>query len=128
MRDDARSALVQNAADADQVKRAGRKERRTEEMRLAAYQTVLRTPEGRLVFWDLLTRAGIFQSVFHPSESVVTYNAGRQDFGHELMARLLQADEDSYQLMEREARQRAKREMIENEAAHTPSAEAPATS
>src|SRR5262245_38935415 len=118
MRDDTRSALVKNAADPQQVKRADRKERRTEEIRLAAYATVMASPEGRFVMWDLLGMAGVFRSVYAGGD-LTAYNAGRQDFGHELMAMLLRVDEPCYEAMEREARFRARRDATENEAAHT---------
>ena len=116
-------AEVRNAADPRQVRRAERKERSTESRRLAAYRATLGTPEGRFVFWDLLTKARIYESIFHPSGSSLYYNTGRQDFGHELIADLLRADEDGYVLMEREQRARAKSDASETEAAHTPRAE-----
>ncbi len=116
-------AEVQNAADPRQVRRAERKERRSENRRLAAYKAMLGTAEGRYVFWDLLSKARIFGSIFHPSGSSLYYNAGRQDFGHELVADLIRADDDGYLLMEREQRARDKSDASELEAAHTPRAE-----
>lgn len=124
MRNDVRdTATVQNAADPQQVRRARRKDAQADAVRVAALQAVMTTGEGRMVMWDLLGRAGVFRSVYAPGEEI-RYLAGRQDFGHELMADLLRADEASYELMEREARQRARREATENEAAHTASADA----
>lgn len=113
-------AQVKNAASPDQVKRAARKEREAAELARAALQATMRTQAGRIVMWDLLVRAGVFRSIWSPNAEI-HYRAGRQDFGHELMAALLEADEDAYQLMEVEARQRLRRENAATDAAHTPS-------
>lgn len=98
---------VKNAADPEQVKAAGRRERRKGEQFNGALRQVMATIEGRLVMWALLERAGIYRSVWDPSARI-HYNAGRQDFGHELLALLLEADERTYLLMEQEARARAR--------------------
>lgn len=114
-------AQVRNAADPDQVKRARRKEQHRDELLAAALKQVLSTPAGRIVCWELLARAGVYQSVWRPTVEV-HYLAGRQDYGHELLGLLIAADEDLYQVMEREARARAKRDDAETDAAHTPRA------
>jgi hypothetical protein len=81
----------------------------------------MQSPAVRLVMWELLSQAGVYGSVWHAS-ALIHYNAGRQDFGHELMAQLLDADEGAYDLMTKEARERAKRTAAEQDAAHTPPA------
>ena len=118
----AERAWVKNAADPEQVKRAGRKERDREAVFLRSLKDAMTSPAVRLVMWELLSRARVFGSIYHAS-ALIHYNAGRQDFGHELMAACLEADEELYLLMEREARARAKREAHEIDAAHTPRAE-----
>jgi len=114
-------ALVRNGSDPDQVNRARRKTREAERQRLGAIAEVMKAPAGRRVMWDLLCKARVFESIWNPS-AAIHYNAGRQDFGHELMADLLEADETLYELMEREARTRAKREQGQNDAAATAAA------
>lgn len=114
-------AEVRNAADREQVTRAGRREREREVRRLAIIRGVLETTSGREFCWNLLTAAGVFKSVWH-SSALIHYNSGRQDFGHELMADLIRADEGAYELMNREARERARRANAETEAAHTATA------
>lgn len=118
-------AEVKNAADPHQVRTAGRRIGRRELRFLTALRTVMGTPEGRLVFGDrghgLLARAGVYRSIWEASAKI-HYNAGRQDFGHELMAELLRADEGLYQLMETEARLLALRDDAETDAGHTPAA------
>jgi hypothetical protein len=82
-------------------------------------RAVMQTAAGRVVMWDLLARCKVFESIYE-SSSKIYYNAGRQDFGHELMALLLDLDDGRlYVQMEAEARARATRELRGNEAAHT---------
>jgi len=114
-------AEVRNAADSQQVRRAGRRQQRRDERRQNAVRAVLATPEGRFVFWDLIASAGVFRSIWE-SSARIHYNAGRQDFGHELIAMLVEADPEAYQLMEREMRALAKRDALETDASHTDSA------
>lgn len=113
---------VRNAADPQQVKRAARRERRAEDRQRRWVWTVMSSPEGRAFVWSLLERAGVFGSIYHPS-SQIYYLAGRQDFGHELMAEVLAADEELYLRMEQEARERARFDARATEAGHTASAE-----
>ena len=117
-------AEVLNAADPAQVKRADRRDRDRRADYLSAVKAVLGTPAGRTMCWGLLERAGVFQSVWH-SSALIHYNAGRQDFGHALMALFIEADEEAYQLMESEARARMKRDAAGTDAAHTPRAGEP---
>ncbi len=112
------SSLVKNAADPRQVKFAAEFERRQLERLSSALHSVLNTVEGRIVFAELIRRAGVYRSIWHPS-SEIHYNAGRQDYGHELMADLVRTDEDLYQLMEREEWAWSKHEQATIEAAHT---------
>jgi hypothetical protein len=113
-----------NVADEKQVRTSGRREKRVEEERQGWYRTVLSTYEGRAALWDQICQAGVFESVWSPS-ALIHYNAGRQDHGHKLMALLVQVDEAGYLLMEREARQRARRTDREVEATLTASSTEP---
>jgi hypothetical protein len=96
-------AFQRNAADPEQIRYAERKVKQAEDRFLDALRSVLATSAGRIVAWELLTRAGIYASIWDPSARI-HYNAGRQDFGHELLAAFVRADENLYQLMEREQR------------------------
>lgn len=116
-------ALVRNASDPQQVRRAARKERDATARRLEAIRNVLQTSEGRRVFWDLLDAAGVFRSIWHPSAEI-HYRAGRQDFGHEIMADIVAADETAFELLQREARARQRDEDRDTDAAHTAPARA----
>ncbi len=119
-------AFQRNAADPKQVRFAERKEKERGERFRAAMRVVMALPAGRIVLWDLVARAGIFHSIWDPS-SKIHYNAGRQDYGHELLATLIETDEDLYQLMEREARAFERRQDHETAAAQTPAANEGAT-
>jgi hypothetical protein len=110
-------AQVRNAADHKQVKRAARVEERREEERRAYYFEVMSSADGRAMIWDLLTRAGIYATAFHPSGSQIYYNAGRHDFGLELLA-TVEPFEELYLAMEREARARKRQQDAETRAGH----------
>lgn len=114
-------ALVRNAGDRDQVRRAERMARRRGARFTDALRGVLATPAGRIVAWELLHRARVYESIWDPS-SKIHYNAGRQDFGHELLALIVEADGTLYLEMEREARAYQQAEDRETDAAHTPRA------
>lgn len=114
----AEPSLVRNATDREQVKRAKRLERRREEVRYDAYRAVLERPEGRLLLWDLVLRAGVFDKGWTASAEIHA-RAGRRDYGLELMEYLQRIDPDKFQLMEREWWERQRRERTEIEAAHT---------
>lgn len=101
-----------NAADPKAVKEAARKDKERAARYRDNLQEVLGTPSGRLVMWELLSVAGVFESMFHRDAGVMAYNAGRQDFGHRIMADILAADETLYLVMEREARERATRDRV----------------
>lgn len=114
-------AEVRNAADPEQVKRADRRSKRKDSIRRDMFAAVMATTEGRFVMWELIVAAGVYRSIWDNSARI-HYNAGRQDFGHELLATLLDADERSYLAMESEARARARKDAVEVEAGHTASA------
>jgi hypothetical protein len=94
---------------------ADRKARRQAREYQQAVRQVLASEPGRRVFAHILHRAGVFHSIWTPSAEI-HYRAGRQDFGHELMAEWLEADEELYDLMERENRARRKRDDAEDAA------------
>jgi len=112
-------AEVRNAADPKQVGRASRKEEDREKLFGAAMAAVMATQPGRLLVWSLLERASVFESIWSPDVKM-HYRAGKQDFGHMIQAAALDAGEPNYELMEREARARKRRDNASTDAAHTP--------
>jgi hypothetical protein len=105
-----------NAADPRQVGRAEKQELDAAARRRGRLRAVLQTVDGRAVLWDLVVRAGVFASIYDQSARI-HYNAGRQDFGHELLAAVIDADEAAYLVMEQEARERQRREDRDADAA-----------
>lgn len=116
-------AEVRNAADPAQVNRARQNDRDRERQWLANVRAVMNTPHGRAVMWELVREARVYESIWCPNAEI-HYRAGRQDYGHWLLAQLIAADDGLYELMEREARERAKRAARATDAAHTAPAKA----
>ena len=113
--------LQTNTSDRQQVKRAGRVEQRRHERILNSVRETMQSPASRLLFWHLLDEFSVYHSVFDHSGSIMYFNEGQRNAGLRIRALLLEADEAAYELMEREARERAKRDDRELEAAATPS-------
>ncbi|HKA75355.1 MAG TPA: hypothetical protein VKE26_26365 [Xanthobacteraceae bacterium] len=115
-----RPALVGNAADPHQVKRG----RRVEAQRTASFQAalavVLKGRDGRFVIWELLERAGLYETSLHPDPHEVYRREGRRAFGLELLAATVAADDERYLLMEREARARQAHEDRASQAVQGP--------
>lgn len=124
MADQPRRALTRNAADKEAVKLATRVEKDKAKRFGDVMRAVLKTAEGRELIWILLRGTGIYDSVFHRDAGVMAFNAGRQNWGQQLLADILDIDSDGYLVMEREARDRAIRDQAAIDAAQTPSAEA----
>lgn len=116
-------ALVRNAADPEQVKHARRKEKDQAGRFLDALRAVLATVEGRIVCHEWTARAGVYHSMGIRSGDELQYFVGQQDFGRRMIADCNAADDDLYELMEREHRAFLKRENAETDAVHTARAE-----
>lgn len=97
-------ALVGNAADPEQVKRAGQKEREARAWELTDLRQVLSTPQGRRFVWKYLCLCGVFRSSVDHDPNMVYFHEGRREIGLALMADVVEADPAAYQLMADEAR------------------------
>jgi len=120
-RPESRPTVTRNAADPSQRKFAERLERRRLEDRQRYLLASLATVEGRAVRWGDIGNAGVYRSAFNTHGGVQSYNLGRQDFGHELIAEILAlpGGSDLYLQMEQEGRAREAREDAAVEASHT---------
>lgn len=116
-RPDRRQPAQTNAADPRQVAQGSRIARAREARFLNSLRAVMETEPGRIVMLELIRRCKVFESIWHASAEI-HYNAGRQDFGHELMATLVDQNLDAYQLMEREGWEWLKREQATIAAGH----------
>lgn len=110
---------VKNAADRDQVDRAGRDDARNAKRYQDALFNMMNTPDGRIVFTNFLRAAGIGvgergDSVFHNSGSVMAHKSGQLDLGLDLQEALKRSSLRLYHLMESEARAIIETEGLEN--------------
>lgn len=108
-------AAVGNASDRQQVKSAGQKEKIKERRRAADLHSVMLMPEGRRFVWWLFGQCGIHESVMRGGTEMIQFYAGKQDFGHELYARVLKFEPDLYLQMQQESIMEQKLEAPEDE-------------
>lgn len=94
-------AMVRNAADPKQVKNADRVERDRADGAVDDLIAVMSTSQGRRDRWRLLTRCGVYKSIFVTS-SEIYYRAGWQDVGHFLVAELIETCPALYRKMQME--------------------------
>lgn len=114
------SELVKNASDPRQVQHARRKDRDKRVRELRDLQTMLALPEGRRFLWRLLGHCRVNESIWHPS-ALIHHNSGMQDVGHFIQAEIVDANEDAYFTMMKEARAERAGDAIEAEAVRTAS-------
>lgn len=114
--------LQRNAADPAQVKRAERKAKSEEARFDDALRAVMATPAGRIVLWGVMGWRPTDQTVFDHSGSQMYFREGERNIILRLKASMIGADEDAYQLMEREMRAYARGQEMENAAVNTTAA------
>lgn len=95
-------AVVTNAEDQRQIKRARRAAARAERLARADLEAVLATAEGRRVLWRILAHCNVFDTavdirVWNPTQ--ITFATGRQDVGHFVLAQIMDARPDALLLM-----------------------------
>jgi hypothetical protein len=115
-------ALVANAADEQQVKRAARKEADVKRQNKADLRHVLGTEPGRRLIWRILGQCRTFESVFAANPAEAGYRSGQQDVGHAIMAWVGDADEQALVRLMQEAYNSRRRLRAENEASRIDSA------
>lgn len=104
-------AAVSNAADRQQVERAGRRDKDKAENVRNAWREIVKSPAGRVVLWDLLEHCSVFKSIWHPS-ALIHANAGRQDVGHHVLAKINDADPEAIFTMMKEAKLAEQRDLV----------------
>lgn len=98
-------ARVKNAADEGQVKDAKEREKLGLEKDQNDLRWVMSMPQGRRFLWRILEGCGIYKSSFTGS-SETFFLEGQRNVGLKLLAEIMEADSESYMLMQREARAR----------------------
>lgn len=83
--------FVTNAADEEKLRSAKERMAVSEGDLRKAYLALLETAPGRQVLWDLLDHCGVYRSIFETSARI-SYNSGKQDVGHYLQAKILEAN------------------------------------
>jgi hypothetical protein len=83
--------FVKNAASKKQVESAEARQRRLQAREVSDMREILSTSSGRRFLWNLMAKCKTFESVFETS-SRIAYNAGQQDIGHFLLAKIDEAD------------------------------------
>jgi hypothetical protein len=101
-------SLVANAGDLKQLANATEVERQALERRMNGWRFLLSNPVGRELAWSMLADCNVFVSVMAQSPYIFE-NAGRQAWGLKMMDEMIEADEDLYLQMQKEAMQRKRR-------------------
>ncbi len=83
-----------NIGDESQVKSQVKKQKFRRDNELADLRAILSTGPGQRVIWRFLEQAGVFNSIWTASAQI-HYNAGKQDFGHFILAEIIEADESA---------------------------------
>lgn len=107
--------LQTNAADVDQVRRADAKVKSAADQAFSDLAWVLSDRRGRRWFRRELARHGLYESITR-TNSLIYVLSGRRDVGLEMLGDVV-AHEELYLLMEKEAREDARRAADENAAA-----------
>lgn len=97
-----KKALVGNASDKEQVKKARRAENNLEEKKLDDMRWVLRDPQGRRVLWRIMSFCKSYSSAYATEANDAYYNIGQQDVGRFVMSEITKADEEKLFLMMKE--------------------------
>ena len=97
-------AMVKNAADPEQVKKAKQKQESLNDRRLNDVREVLNSRRGRRFMWELLDFCGVFKTSFADQHQIF-YNEGQRNVGLKLLADVNEAAPEAYLLMLREAKE-----------------------
>jgi hypothetical protein len=98
-------ALVGNASDAEQVKRAEKKEAFSRDRELEDIKQVLSTPAGRRFAYRYLEKSGVFRTSFSENTNVMLFREGERNFGLQLLAEINEADPQLYFKMVMESKE-----------------------
>ena len=90
---DQQKPLVKNASNRGQVNKATDTKKLERYNEMQDLRKILGTIEGRRFVWRLLSECKVFGSIWHPSAQI-HYNAGKQDFGHFILAEVGEASQD----------------------------------
>jgi len=101
-------ALVANAADAEQVNDASKRESLAMRDSVRSWATILSLPEGRAVLWELMGMTKMHSTITVTSSEIYV-RSGMRDVGLQIQAKILEVDEQSYLQMQKEAYEAARK-------------------
>lgn len=93
---------VEKTLDQFQAKAQEKRSKQERMKELRDMRILLQKPEGRRLFYRILTRTHCFSSVFDTDPAMLAHNAGWQDAGMFLSAELQEASLEHYFLMLKE--------------------------
>lgn len=89
-------ALVGNAGDREQVRRAKKLERNDHDDELADLRAVASTSEGQRFLWRLMAQCHTFESTFDVEPHQHAFNAGERNIGNQVLASLMEAEPNAF--------------------------------
>jgi len=103
--------LIRNAADPEQVAKAGKVQDRRQKELVAAFNDILKTYQGRLwLYWLLeqcgLESFGVFTLSYMGNVEDALVNEGRRRVGNQVMAAIVELNPEYYVMMMKEAKDR----------------------
>lgn len=93
-----------NAANEAKIREGKEKDLRDRERYVADLQGLLSIPGGRRFLWEQLTRCRIYEQSAEMSGSWTYFNEGSRKIGLQLLADIIEADDEKYLLMMRESK------------------------
>lgn len=84
-------SLVDNSADAGQIRKGKQAERLAERQEAADWAELLNTPAARRRIWWLIGRCGVFRNVFDPDTHRMAFTAGEQNIGQLIIDKITTA-------------------------------------
>jgi len=112
-------AFVKNAADKEQVRSAGRKEREKRRQELADLRDLMALPAGRRFIWRLINEICHCDAISAVTSGSITYmNEGERNVGRLVKGDVFEAAHEAYQQMEREYMKAHLGPVEEHDAAH----------
>ena len=91
-------------AQADEEEAETRRLTRKQRQEVEDIKWLLAHRPGRRIAWALLGDAGVFQSSFNHSGSVMAFNEGRRNLGLQMLAKIMEHAPDAFLTMQREAK------------------------
>lgn len=93
---------VKNAADSEQVKKAGKKDKQKLSRETLDLRTVLGTAQGRRFIYNVIADSGYHHKFTGATESL-QFEIGRRDVGMRIVEQIIQMDPALWILMQKEA-------------------------